>query len=351
MSAFKSFSIFLSATLLFASCAKDPESVNNAVFKGGTPYKMRVPAGFPKPVIPADNPMTVEGVELGRKLFYDNLLSANNTMSCASCHLQSNAFTDPRRFSVGIDSIAGRRNAMPLFNLAWDRHFFWDGGSTNLESQAIDPIINPIELHQPLSQMLEKLNAHPEYPPLFEKAFGSSTISTAMVIKAIAQFERSIVSADSKYDRYLRGEASLTAQEQQGLDLYMDVDKGDCFHCHTMNGLFTDYEFRNTGLDLNYADEGRAGITLNPNDVGRFKTPSLRNIALTAPYMHDGRFNTLLECIEHYNSGFQDHPNLDPNIATKERGRMTQAEMEAIVAFLQTLTDTELTTNPNYAAP
>ncbi len=341
----------LGAVIFLNACTKEIESVNTAEFASGTPYRLEVPPGFPKPVIPANNPMTVEGVALGRRLFYDNLLSANNTMSCASCHLQNNAFTDPRRFSVGIDSIAGRRNAMPLFNLAWDRHFFWDGGSTNLESQAIDPIVNPIELHQPLTEMLAKLNAHPEYPALFQKAFGSSTIQTAMVAKAIAQFERSIISADSKYDRYLRGEESLTEQEQQGLQLYLDVDKGDCFHCHTMNGLFTDYEFRNTGLDSVYADDGRASITLNPDDVGKFKTPSLRNIALTAPYMHDGRFNTLMECVEHYNSGFNNHPNLDPNISTKERGRMTQAEMEAIVAFLNTLTDYSLIQNPNFSAP
>jgi cytochrome c peroxidase len=341
----------LGAVIFLNACTKEIESVNTAEFTGATPYRLVVPPGFPKPVIPADNPMTVEGVALGRRLFYDNLLSANNTMSCANCHLQNHAFTDPRRFSVGIDSIQGRRNSMPLFNLAWDRHFFWDGGSTNLESQAIDPIVNPIELHQPLSEMLAKLNAHPEYPALFQKAFGSSTIQTAMVVKAIAQFERSIVSADSKFDRYQRGEESLTAQEQQGLALFLDVEKGDCFHCHTMNGLFTDYEFRNTGLDMVYADEGRASITLNPNDAGKFKTPSLRNIALTAPYMHDGRFNTLMECVEHYNSGFNNHPNLDPNIATKERGRMTQAEMEAIVAFLNTLTDYSLTQNPNFSAP
>jgi cytochrome c peroxidase len=170
-------------------------------------------------------------------------------------------------------------------------------------------------------------------------------------MKAIAQFERTMISADSKYDRYIRGDEHFSEQEIRGMNLFSDMNKGDCNHCHTLGGLFTDFGYRNTGLDLQYSDQGRFLITLNESDKGKFKTPSLRNIALTAPYMHDGRFETLLECVQHYNTGFLQHPNLDPALAFSVQGRLSQTEMEDIVAFLHTLTDSAFIANQAFSAP
>ncbi|MFN5317856.1 MAG: cytochrome-c peroxidase [Bacteroidia bacterium] len=335
--------------LIFTSCRKDEQSDFEV---NPTPVALDIPSSFPQALIPADNPLTEEGIFLGRKLFYDPILSGDNTISCASCHMQNAAFVDAgTQFSLGVNGAVGTRNAMPLFNLAWGPGFFWDGGATNLESQVIGPITNPVEMHENLEHALNELKAHPEYPYLFFKAFGSNSITTANLMRAVAQFERTLISADSKYDRYLKGQATLTEQELNGLNLFTDMNKGDCNHCHALGGLFTDFGYRNTGLDFDYADEGRYLITLNEADKGKFKTPSLRNIALTAPYMHDGRFATLMECIEHYNTGFVLHPNLDPALAFVNQGRMTPQEMQDIVAFLNTLTDSTFINNPKFAAP
>jgi len=298
--------------------------------------------------IPANNPMTYEGIALGKKLFYDPILSGDNTQSCASCHLQINGFTDPNQFSTGIDGVQGNRNAMPLINLGWQTKFFWDGGANGLESQVLGPITNPIEMHEDLANAIAELSADADYPSLFKAAFGTEEITSQSIMRAIAQFERTLISGNSKYDKYMRGEVQLTQQELDGMNLFSDMDKGDCVHCHVMGSTFSDFEFRNTGLDSIYADAGRYIITLNENDRGKFKTPSLRNIELTAPYMHDGRFQTLLECVQHYNTGFHYSQNLDPNLFFATKGRMTIQEMEAIVAFMKTLTDTEFITNPAF---
>ena len=332
-----------------SACKKDEPTAFEVKPK---PVVLDIPADFPAASIPADNPLTEEGIYLGRKLFYDPILSGDNTISCASCHVQSAAFVDPAaQFSVGINGAVGTRNAMPLFNLAWGPGFFWDGGAKNLESQVLGPITNPVEMHENLDDAINELKAHPEYPYLFFKAFGSNSVTTANLMRAIAQFERTLISANSKYDRYIKGQTTLTDQELNGLNLFTDMNKGDCNHCHALGGLFTDFGFRNTGLDFEYADQGRYLITLNEADKGKFKTPSLRNIALTAPYMHDGRFATLMECIQHYNTGFVMHPNLDPALAFLPQGRMTPQEMEDIVAFLQTLTDSTFIYNSKFSAP
>ena len=334
------------------SCKKDVPVPGNEIPTGATPLKIETPYGFPFLQIPENNPTTVEGVALGRKLFYDVILSGNNAMSCASCHAQGFGFTDNgSALSVGIDNVAGTRNSMPLFNLAWSPDFLWDGGAADLESQVLAPITSPIEMHEDLSNALNELNTHSEYPALFEKAFGTRKASSFLLMKAMAQFERTIVSADSKYDRYIRGDAQLNEQEIRGMNLFSDMNKGDCNHCHSMGGLFTDFGYRNTGLNLEYNDQGRFLITQNEADKGKFKTPSLRNIAFTAPYMHDGRFATLLECVEHYNTGFLQHPNLDPALAFSVQGRLTQVEMEDIVAFLHTLSDSSFIVNSAFAAP
>jgi cytochrome c peroxidase len=298
--------------------------------------------------IPSNNPLTVEGVALGKRLFYDPILSANNTQSCASCHIQETGFSETTQYSTGIDGIEGNRNAMPLINLGWQTKFFWDGGANGLESQVIGPITNPIEMHETMENVVAKLNAHAEYPDLFKAAFGSAEASSQNIMRAVAQFERTLISGNSKYDQYMRGETFLSSQELNGLSLFTDMEKGDCSHCHSLGSTFSDFEFRNTGLDSIPVDEGRYLITLNSNDRGKFKTPSLRNVELTAPFMHDGRFQTLLECVQHYNTGFRYSANLDPNLSFAVKGRMTQQEMEDLVAFMKTLTDMEFVNNPAF---
>ena len=329
--------------LLFVACDKGEEDMPIA-----TPYTLVIPEGLPPMNIPATNPLTVEGVALGKRLFYDPILSANNTQSCASCHVQENGFSETSQYSTGIEDIEGNRNAMPLINLGWQTKFFWDGGANGLESQVIGPITNPIEMHETLANVVAKLNAHTEYPELFKAAFGSAEASSQNIMRAIAQFERTLISGNSKYDQYMRGEALLTAQELNGKALFEDMEKGDCVHCHSMGSTFSDFEFRNTGLDSIPVDEGRYMITLNASDKGKFKTPSLRNVELTAPFMHDGRFQTLLECVQHYNTGFRYSANLDPNLSFAVKGRMTQQEMEDLVAFMKTLTDMEFVNNPEF---
>jgi cytochrome c peroxidase len=237
---------------------------------------------------------------------------------------------------------------MPLINLGWQTKFFWDGGANGLESQVIGPITNPIEMHETLANVVAKLNATAEYPELFKAAFGSAEASSQNIMRAIAQFERTLISGNSKYDQYMRGETFLSSQELNGLSLFTDMEKGDCSHCHSLGSTFSDFEFRNTGLDSIPVDEGRYLITLNQGDRGKFKTPSLRNVELTAPFMHDGRFQTLLECVQHYNTGFRYSANLDPNLSFALKGRMTQQEMEDLVAFMKTLTDEEFVNNPAF---
>ena len=329
--------------LLFVACDKGEDEIPAA-----TPYTLVIPQGLPPMNIPSNNPLTVEGVALGKRLFYDPILSANNTQSCASCHLQETGFSESSQFSTGIDGIQGERNAMPLMNLGWQTKFFWDGGANGLESQVIGPITNPIEMHETMENVVAKLNAHAEYPELFKAAFGSAEASSQNIMRAIAQFERTLISGNSKYDQYMRGETFLSSQELNGLSLFTDMEKGDCSHCHSLGSTFSDFEFRNTGLDSIPLDEGRYLITLNQGDRGKFKTPSLRNVELTAPFMHDGRFQTLLECVQHYNTGFRYSANLDPNLSFAVKGRMTQQEMDDLVAFLKTLTDMEFVNNPAF---
>ena len=306
------------------------------------------------PVIPTDNPLTVEGVTLGKKLFFDNILSANGTKSCASCHSPQKAFSDNTPTSTGIDGIAGTRNSMPLFNLAWNYsdRFNWDGKALSLESQAEEPVENPIELHSDWNNVIVRLQAHPEYPSLFEEAFNSTTITKELTTKAIAQFERTLISANSKFDNYSLGLATLTQQELNGLDIFLREDKGDCFHCHgnPNNPLWTDNDFHNNGLDSEFSDLGLGAVTGDPNDNGKFRSPSLRNLAFTAPYMHDGRFETLDEVIEFYSTGLQNSPTIDPLMKNIDQGgvQLSDNEKADLKAFLLTLSDPSFITNPDF---
>jgi len=295
------------------------------------------------------------GVSLGKRLFYDRILSVDNTKACASCHMPQNGFSDSNKFSIGVSGNFGNRNSMPLINLAWnfDDKYFWDGRALGLEHQALEPVTNPIELENPSwSDVEDRLNNHPEYPNLFNQAFGTSTITKDLVTKAIAQFERTLISGNSKFDKFLNGEATLTAQEQEGLNVFMDEERGDCFHCHgnPNNPLWTDNQFHNNGLDATFTDLGLGAVTGNPNDNGKFRSPTLRNLAYTAPYMHDGRFLTLDDVIEHYSSGLQNSSTIDPLMKKVEQGgvQLSEEDKNNLKAFLLSLSDPSFINNPAF---
>ncbi len=302
---------------------------------------------FPEVTLPADNPLTQEGVALGRQLFHDRRLSGNGTQSCASCHDETHAFADGRRFSPGAEQQAGTRNAMPLFNLAWQQSFFWDGRAATLREQVLMPIQDKREMHETLPNVIAKLSADEECTTAFARAFGSAGITSERIAKALEQFLLTLVSQESRFDRAARKVAELTESERRGLRLFVtefDPKRGlrgaDCFHCHG-GTLFTSQQFANNGLGLSSDDLGRMAVTQNAADRGKFKTPSLRNVARTAPYMHDGRFATLEEVVEHYSGGVQRTDTLDPNLAKHPEGgiQFTTQEKADLVAFLKTLTD------------
>lgn len=323
-----------------------------------TPVSLEVPPLFEEnilpPVIPGDNPLTEEGIALGKKLFFDPILSANNTQACADCHRPENAFTDPRQFSFGIDGSIGTRNSMPLHNLAWNynQKFFWDGRANSLEAQILEPVINPIEMDNTWPNAVASLKNDDEYPLLFEQAFGTSNIDSTLVSKAIAQFVRTLVSSNSKFDKYLLGEAELSPAEARGLDIFLDESRGDCFHCHgnPLNPLWTDNIFHNNGLDAFPEDKGLGLVTGDPRDDGKFKSPTLRDLAYTAPYMHDGRFETLDEVINHYSEGLVYSETIDPLMKkVAEGGVQLSAEEKAdLKAFLLSLSDPSFINNPDF---
>ena len=304
-----------------------------------TPYELSVPAGFPAPEIPPDNPLTVEGIALGERLFADPILSVDSTIACTSCHLSDHAFSDPRPLSQGVGGLTSR-NSMPLFNLLWSPSFFWDGRAASLEDQALEPVQTPVEMGEDWDRVVAKLERHAEYPALFARAFGDASIDRRRVVQAIAQFERTLISADSKYDRWLAGQAEFTSEEERGFILF-HTEAGDCFHCHVAP-LFTDNEFHNNGLDLDPPDEGLAALTGKRLDRGKFRTPTLRNVEYTAPYMHDGRFQTLEEVVEHYDSGFHRTILTDPLLLVRPNLDLGPADKRALVAFLKTLSDPQL---------
>ncbi|WP_336066412.1 cytochrome c peroxidase [Mesoflavibacter sp. CH_XMU1404-2] len=344
--------------ILIWSCSKSEDTPDTGDYVP-VPYQLDIPAHFDQllidPVIPFNNPMTEEGVALGKRLFYDRILSVDNSKACASCHMPQNAFSDSNQFSAGVSGNIGTRNSMPLFNLAWnfDDNYFWDGRALGLEHQALEPVTNPIELeNQSWTEVENRLNNHPEYPNLFNQAFGTSTITKNLVSKAIAQFERTLISGNSKFDRYLLGQATLTPQEQEGLNIFMDEDRGDCFHCHgnPNNPLWTDNQFHNNGLDATFTDLGLGAVTGNHNDDGKFRSPSLRNLAYTAPYMHDGRFATLDEVIEHYSTGLQDSDTIDTLMKKVDEGGVQLSEVDKanLKAFLLSLSDPSFLNNPAF---
>lgn len=313
-----------------------------------TPYRFSFSDQFPMPDLPRDNPLSNEGVELGRRLFSETKLSVNNSQSCASCHNSRNAFTDSgKRFSLGAEGQTGTRNSMPLFNLAWKKSFFWDGRAPSLRAQALMPIENPLEMHESLQQLTAKLNADTNYPAMFQQVFGSREITAERIGLALEQFMLTLASCDSKFDRALRNQIKLTPEESRGFELFMtEYDPrreqygADCFHCHG-GPLFQSQAFGNNGLDSVFRDRGLQETTGKTSDAGKFSVPSLRNVAVTAPYMHDGRFRTLEEVVEHYSTGLKRSSTLDPNLAKHPVSGIQLSEMDkkALVAFLKTLTD------------
>lgn len=354
-SAWKVLSSVALTVLVLVACRPEPRL--GPTWNGGTPYPLDVPdwvtVGEHLPYLPEDPPLTVEVVDLGRRLFYEKALSNDFAMSCASCHRQEHAFTDPRQFSLGTDGSVGTRNAMAIFDLAWDGHFFWDGRSISLEQQAFLPVVDHAEMRNTWPVVEERLRSDQRYPELFRNAFGSPGIDSLRVVQAIAQFERTLLSFDSRYDRFSYGgdSSAITAEEQRGMDLYFRG--AHCGDCHT-GPLFGDHALRNNGLDLVHSDLGLGAVTGNANHNGLFKATSLRNIAVTAPYMHDGRSATLEEVVDFYADDVQlDSPDLDNRMFPWMAGQvnLTQQDRADLVASLHTLTDERFLTNPAFAHP
>ncbi len=321
------------------------------------------PSNFPVMDIPEDNPLTQEGIELGRRLFYDPILSANNEMACAGCHFPSKVFTDDLAVSTGIENKPGTRSSMALFNAGYyTKGLFWDGRTASLEAQALEPVEDPLELNHDWSEVVTDLKNTTPYPSLFRQAFGidnTGEITKELAAKAIAQFERTIISSNSKYDRVVRGEEFFEDEEFNGWFMFFDVGgdlpDAECGHCHNAP-LFTVNDYFNNGIDsvadLNsFKDLGLGAITDRVFDNGKFRAPTLRNIALTAPYMHDGRFQTLEEVIDHYNEGVHFVDNVDPLLLQPNGLGLSEQNKKDLLSFLHTLTDTSFVNNPAFHSP
>ncbi|KAB2806815.1 cytochrome-c peroxidase [Phaeocystidibacter luteus] len=316
------------------------------------------PDNFPEPILPADNPLTEEGVKLGRHLFYEPRLSGDNSLACAGCHIQDQGFADFTPTSEGIDGISGTKNSMAIFNLAWQDNFFWDGRRQSLEAQAFDPVVDPIEMHSTWPEALDKLRGDSLYQKLFEEAFGANSITQDNATKAIAQFERTMISANSKFDQWQRGEYQFTPDEAEGYNIF-NSEIGDCFHCHgdlnTGNqfGAFGALQFSNNGLDsVLEPGSGREAVTGDSLDRAKFKIPSLRNVEYTFPYMHDGRFQNLFEVIEFYNMGGHVTYTIDPNMKAAGEGQnWSQTQKDQLLAFLRTLSDPDFVTDTAFSDP
>jgi cytochrome c peroxidase len=317
---------------------------------------------LPTPNLPSDNPLTVAKVTLGKMLFYEKAMSLDETINCASCHNQANAFSDINQFSEGVRGALGERQAMAVFNMAWhENEFFWDGRAHLLRDQSIGPIENPLEMGETLENVIVKLT-NKGYGDKFIRAFGSEEITSLKISLALENFMLSIISDDSKYDRYLAGNATLSDSEERGRVLFFgeyneffpNLSGADCAHCHSGNNFENDL-YMNNGLDMDagFLDFGREEATGNIADRAKFKVTSLRNIEVTPPYMHDGRFQTLEEVVNHYNSNVQNSSTVDPALlGTTSTGLMLDAlEQEDLINFLKTLTDNTFLNNPDYSDP
>ncbi len=330
-----SWCLFLGAMTTFFSCNKDRKE-----FTG-----FKAPSHFPQPVYPLDvNPVTYDGFLLGKKLFYDGRLSRDGSISCGSCHIQYSAFSHHGHdVSHGIDDRLGRRNAPGLQNLAWGKSFFWDGGVHNLDMVPFLPITHPDEMDDNVPHVLSKLQQDGDYVRMFKKAFGSEEINSMRMMQALSQFMVMLVTAQSPYDRYIRGDKkALSSEEKEGLNIF----RAKCASCHA-EPLFTDESYRNNGLDTSDTDLGRYEVSLISSDRFKFKVPTLRNLKYTAPYMHTGKMNSLNQVLEHYRSGVVHSSTLDPTL----NGGIPISEQEKskIILFLNTLNDEGFVRNPLFS--
>lgn len=324
--------IFLVLILAISSCKNDDDKPGENL--------LVYPSHFPAPHYNFENnPFTYEGFLLGKKLFYDPILSINNTISCGTCHAPNHAFADHNSsISFGVFGRQGIRNSPTIFNALWNTSFMWDGGVNHIELSGLPAITDENEMAETMTNVIAKLQSDNEYPNLFKRVFGEINITDQKVFYALTQFMGPLISANSKYDKYVTGKTNLTETEMAGLQIF----NTSCSNCH-QEPLFTNYTFRNNGLDSDFTDLGRARITLDPNDEGKFKVPTLRNIELTYPYMHDGRFNTLDQVIDHYSTGIVASATLDPLL--QNGFNFTTQEKAQLKAFLLTLTDNELIGN------
>lgn len=344
-------------------CPDCPEEDLIAIDYNPQPYELNLPDWLPIPIIPEDNPMTAEGVELGRYLFYDPILSSDSSISCFSCHQHDKGFTDGLTNSTGVLGQSTRRSSMSLVNLVfYGDHFSWDGHAESIEEVVSAAVELPVELNESWPNVLEKLRRSERYPAMYRQAFGIERrreITEEMTAKAIGQFVRSIVSGNARFDRVVwLNDGWLTESEERGRQLFFleQIDQSEqhpgCSHCH-FNPLYTNHDFRNNGIEdvpslLDFPDQGRGAVTGNKYDNGKFKVPTLRNIALSAPYMHDGRYATLGEVLDHYSSGGHGVANEDVNIRPFD---LTPRQKQDMINFLHTLTDEEFVNNPAYGNP
>lgn len=352
--------IGISIVLLFVllhACATRQHYASSAAIADPTPYTLPYPGwavdSLHAPILPYDNPLTVEGIALGRRLFYDKALSRDGTMSCGSCHIQEHAFSDPRRYSIGMEDEVGSRNAMALVNLAWGHFFFWDARAHTLELQALSPVKDHREMFNAWPEVIQRLREKPGYEEQFHAAFGTYDIDSLRVVFALAQFERTLLSFDSPFDRFHYGcdSTALTPQQQRGMDLFFG--SAHCLDCHELPN-FQDHGVINIGLERVPVDKGLGARTGIARHMGQFKTPTLRNIAVTAPYMHDGRFATLEEVVNFYaDDVVLDIPNFDDHMFAWKMGavNLDEAERADLVAFLHALTDTTFLNDPAHSAP
>jgi cytochrome c peroxidase len=305
-------------------------------------YHLSVPGWFPKPEIPDDNQLTKEKINLGKRLFFDSRLSSDFSKSCASCHLPQHAFSDTVAFSSGVHERAGERNSPSLVNVAYKPHFFKDGGIESLEFQALAPIDHPNEMDISSTTIVERLRKDSLYQLSFGDVF-STGVTMRGITHALAAYQRTLIFGNSKYDRAIfEKKEPLSDLETRGLDLFKS-DSLNCSKCHS-GVFFTDYSFQNNGLKAHYADSGRAKVTSNPDDAGKFVVPSLRNVEVTAPYMYDGSIKSLSQVIDHYASGGSDHRNKSELITGFS---LAKNDKEALIAFLKTLTDKEFQQDSN----
>ncbi|MFT5824232.1 MAG: cytochrome c peroxidase [Crocinitomix sp.] len=352
----------LTVVLIGTACNDDDKATPATVEHDKTPYMLEF-GDFPDPNIAADNQLTVQGVQLGRMLFYEKMLSKDGSMACASCHLQEFAFSDTAKFSIGVEGKPGGRHAMAVFNMAWNSNeFFWDGRAHLIRDQSLGPIQDELEMNETLENVITKLSNSVTYNDQFVRAFGSDEITSEKMSLAMEQFMNSIVSYQSLYDNFLEDTMAFNASQKRGRDLFFgeyneffpEQSGADCAHCHG-GANFENDKYANNGLDddASFKDGGREKVTKNAKDKAKFKITSLRNVELTAPYMHDGRFNSLEEVVNHYNKGLKSSSTLDPALdQTRATGlRLTEQDKKDLVNFLKTLTDTELTKDPKFGSP